>query len=163
MDRYESIALVIVAICLIPILYLFFFLGRCGYWALKERFRERVLTDDALLGKLEYLDGYWISLSEDVFPVSIEADENGPTEEQRQFSISLKSKLPQYMEMAKVYLQENLEGKDFLKHELYSVLIGTHAEIVDSAFSLEFGIANEEMIYTVDFKNGVPISCSSSD
>lgn len=85
MDIYIISAIVLVILFLIPIAYLFFFIGRGVYLALHERYRKKIIKNDPILGEIEYYDGYWTALD---YSVSIESTEDGPAEEQKQFYIS---------------------------------------------------------------------------
>ena len=160
MDIYIITAIVLVILFLIPIVYLFFFIGSGTYLALKERYRKKIIKNDPILGEIEYYDGYWTALD---YSVSIESTKDGPAEEQKQFYIFLKNELDGYVTMAKQYLAEQITEEDFSRHEMFSISIGTIEEIKNSMFSLQLSASDSDLIYDVRFEHNKPVSFLAGD
>lgn len=163
MDKYEITMTILIALFALPFLYLLFFIGRMVHFAIKERYRQKIVARDPVFGEIEYYDGYWSSLVLNPFAVSIAAGTNGPTEVQRQLYLSVRDNLENHISEAKRYLRENDDTVDFPEYELYAISIGNEEETAAGRFSLELGYGNFDMVYDVCFERDRAISCIASD
>ena len=150
-DKYGIMPAVIITIFIITIACVVFFTWKCGN-------NNVIRKKDPVFGKIEYCEGIWDSISFKNYSLSVEGDEDGPSEEQRHFYKTLEKNIDNHVQKAKQYLKEHVPDVDFAQYKLCSVYIGVGKEIKNGVFSLDFCIDKVETVYGVKFEQGKPIS-----
>jgi hypothetical protein len=117
-----------------------------------------VLTlDDREFGRLTYDEGDWkrnISTSCGDCILWITAPPSGPSDLQRDFLRRLLVEIPRIEIQARLFIEKN--KRDQKPISLYSLSIGEDEEVRRGDFVVEFLDANADVVYVVDFREGVP-------
>ena len=101
MDKYTIIALIFIALCLIPILYLLFFIGRIIFCIIQERIMKTTILNDSVFGEIKKKGEYdWEGVYDvklvdknDKILLMIDANKKGPLESQRELYLSIQDHL----------------------------------------------------------------------
>lgn len=127
----------------------------------RNLFRENPPTiSDFVFGELTFEELFWVHYpsAPDDLMVSIDAPEAGPSDLQREFHKNLREKLPLLKEIAKDYIQRELNRvMKIPRLSIYSVEICSDAEIKNQKFVLEMTDDEQDTIHRVTFESERPI------
>ena len=162
MEKYTIIALLLIAICAIPILYLIFFVFRIFVYIIRDKFATEIEKNDPIFGLVkkkgnyewEGFVEYFLDSKEKIF-IAIEADDNGPTENQRNIFLEIKKKYhslyPQILKDLTTYFDGAYSEEEVVKF-LHPISLYFSAEKPKWSISFVLGIEAEgDMAYDVDF------------
>ncbi len=162
MDKFTIIALIFIVLCLIPILYLLFFIGRIFLCVLQDKFAKEIEKEDPTFGPIKKKGNYdWKSVTEyfldtkEKIVLSIESDNHGPTEDQRDLFIRIKDKYssvyPEILKELTDYFDGTYSKEEVEKH-LQPVGLYFLAEKDKWGISFILDIESEgDMGYDLDF------------
>lgn len=122
---------------------------------------------DPAFGELTYDRGGWTHIPESRaggFMISVEAPETGPSDAQRLFLERLRQCLPSLVQSAKDFIALDTDDKiDVGCLVIYSLGIGTDAEIEAERFVIELTDNDEIEVHRVSFEAGKPTLYSCDD
>jgi hypothetical protein len=134
-------------------------------WPFKSK--TKVTLHDPVFGLIEWDSGIWTALPvepESGHMTGVVASAQGPSDQQRQFYLELKSSLPELVKKSLGFMSTQATFKvDVSRLELYGVGIGSNEECVKGDFDLEFSDSEAKTIYCVFFENHEPAQCGWED
>lgn len=136
---------------------------------LKRLFRKppAITRDDPVFGRLTFCQCLWATVpfgSETMTATSIAAPETGPSDAQRNFFVALQLKLPALAAIAREYVAREADGvRSAASLDVYSLGIGTDAEVEAQRFVLELIDEDEIIVHEVTFEKDVPVGYTFSD
>lgn len=157
MDRYEFLAVFIVAVAVVPIGAV---LGFIAFEAFRTR-RKKHSTQQLnvpVFGLLERDGGLWVSMPSDTgndFMVIVDANESGPSTRQQRFFEDVIANAARYEDQAKSFVGSQNSEVDPSCLRLYAVEISSDEELRNGEFVLELSEDGDE-IHRCEFKELVP-------
>ena len=120
-------------------------------------------ADDPAFGRIEYCPRYGIDMWCHIPSVPgdhmiiVDAPLNGPTQSQREFYSALHTCLALREAECKAFIAKQGDPPDNLSSmTIYSVEVGSEAEITSGQFVIELSDRDASQIHRVEFKNGRP-------
>ena len=129
--------------------------------------QRALVIQDQVFGRLRYERGLWAfipSTGEDGFMISVAAPSTGPSEAQRDFFTRIRSKLSEFEQRARAYIesQDKLPA-GIVGLSMYSVEIGDDDDVQRGRFVLEMSNNEAEIIHRVTFSGDELVECTFDD
>jgi hypothetical protein len=136
-------------------------------WPFRKRHELSLASlDDPVFGRTSFEGGIWEAVPADWdngFVIWIDADEQGPSDIQRDFFRQLRPLLADLHRRATDFVKATEQTAILENLKIYSVGIGGDGECRSGAFEMEFCDDEASTIHRVEFSNYIPIRYGEDD